>query len=88
MQFQRLDVSGVSVGARNTLASVISALLFASGWWIMIDAAICYGPNSLPHATHAIGSIATIGFIFLNLLPQNIVSPFCFRLTRISFHVL
>ncbi|VDD76040.1 unnamed protein product [Mesocestoides corti] len=61
----------MGVGFRNTLVSVISGILFASGWWIIIDAAAGYDQETLPHPNYAIGCMATVGFILLNILPQE-----------------
>uniref|UniRef100_A0A5K3FED4 Transmembrane protein 50B n=1 Tax=Mesocestoides corti TaxID=53468 RepID=A0A5K3FED4_MESCO len=69
--YQRFDVSNLGVGFRNTLVSVISGILFASGWWIIIDAAAGYDQETLPHPNYAIGCMATVGFILLNILPQE-----------------
>ncbi|VDM17166.1 unnamed protein product [Hydatigera taeniaeformis] len=73
VSYRRFPEVSIDVGLRNTIVAVLSGIVFSSGWWIIIDAAACYGPESLPHPTHAIGAIATIGFILLNIMPQHTV---------------
>ncbi|KAM3183624.1 hypothetical protein ACTXT7_009987 [Hymenolepis weldensis] len=72
--YQRFSELHIDVGVRNTIVSILSGILFATGWWIMIDAASSYGSESLPHAVHTIGSIATVGFILLNIIPHHALS--------------
>ncbi|WAR08904.1 TM50B-like protein [Mya arenaria] len=52
---------------RNLVASVISGVLFFSGWWIAIDAAVQYPSQSdLHHACHTCGAIGTLAFFLIN----------------------
>lgn len=81
VSYQRFSEVNIDVGLRNTIVAILSGIVFACGWWIIIDAAACYGPESLPHPTHAIGSIATVGFILLNIIPQHVVR------TELFYHV-
>ncbi|EUB57060.1 Transmembrane protein 50B [Echinococcus granulosus] len=71
VSYRRFPEVNIDVGLRNTIVAVLSGIAFACGWWVIIDAAACYGPESLPHPTHAIGAIATVGFILLNIIPQH-----------------
>ena len=71
--YQRFSPIEIDVSLRNTIVAILSGIIFASGWWIIIDAASCYGSESLPHPTHAIGAVATLGFTILNIIPQHAV---------------
>ncbi|KAL4233535.1 Transmembrane protein 50A [Mactra antiquata] len=52
---------------RNFVASVISGVLFFSGWWIVIDAAVMYPDQSdFHHACHTCGAIGTVAFFLIN----------------------
>lgn len=61
-----------AVEKRNFAASVVSGLLFFSGWWIMIAAASVY-PNTedLNHAFHTCGVIATIAMFMVNTISNS-----------------
>ncbi|NWT72343.1 TM50A protein, partial [Prunella himalayana] len=49
---------------RNTIASVAAGVLFFTGWWIIIDAAVKYPQvEDFNHSYHACGVIATIAFL-------------------------
>ncbi|POI27565.1 hypothetical protein CIB84_008685 [Bambusicola thoracicus] len=49
---------------RNTIASVAAGVLFFTGWWIIIDAAVKYPTmEDFNHSYHACGVIATIAFL-------------------------
>ncbi|CAH1646830.1 unnamed protein product [Spodoptera littoralis] len=50
---------------RNIVASIISGLLFFTGWWFIIDAATVY-PGNLPNASHVCGVMATLSLIMVN----------------------
>ncbi|ESO88903.1 hypothetical protein LOTGIDRAFT_203131 [Lottia gigantea] len=52
---------------RNYVASVISGVMFFTGWWMVIDAAAVY-PSSADfnHAYHTPGVISTIAFFLMN----------------------
>ncbi|XP_063812539.1 transmembrane protein 50B isoform X2 [Pseudophryne corroboree] len=52
---------------RNTIASVVAGVLFFSGWWIMIDAAVVYPKQQeLNHAFHTCGVFSTVAFFMIN----------------------
>ncbi|CAJ0929955.1 unnamed protein product [Ranitomeya imitator] len=52
---------------RNTIASVVAGVLFFSGWWIMIDAAVVYPKQEdLNHAFHTCGVFSTVAFFMIN----------------------
>uniref|UniRef100_A0A2K5KVP7 Transmembrane protein 50A n=1 Tax=Cercocebus atys TaxID=9531 RepID=A0A2K5KVP7_CERAT len=49
---------------RNTIASIAAGVLFFTGWWIIIDAAVIYPTmKDFNHSYHACGVIATIAFL-------------------------
>ncbi|EGW14580.1 Transmembrane protein 50A [Cricetulus griseus] len=49
---------------RNTVASIAAGILFFTGWWIIIDAAVIYpSMEEFNHSYHACGVIATIAFL-------------------------
>ncbi|KAF4086647.1 hypothetical protein AMELA_G00086060 [Ameiurus melas] len=52
---------------RNMVASIVAGILFFTGWWVIIDAAVRY-PSSedLNHAFHACGVFATVAFFMIN----------------------
>ncbi|NXT12749.1 TM50A protein, partial [Prunella fulvescens] len=53
---------------RNTIASVAAGVLFFTGWWIIIDAAVKYPQvEDFNHSYHACGVIATIAFLMTQL---------------------
>ncbi|XP_035248505.1 transmembrane protein 50A [Anguilla rostrata] len=57
---------------RNTIASVAAGVLFFTGWWIIIDAAIMFKePDSFNHAYHACGVIATVAFLMINAVSNG-----------------
>uniref|UniRef100_A0A4X2K620 Transmembrane protein 50B n=1 Tax=Vombatus ursinus TaxID=29139 RepID=A0A4X2K620_VOMUR len=52
---------------RNTVASVVAGVLFFTGWWIMIDAAVVYPkPEQMNHAFHTCGVFSTLAFFMIN----------------------
>lgn len=52
---------------RNLVASVVSGVLFFSGWWIVIDAAVMHPSQAeFHHACHTCGAIATVAFFLIN----------------------
>uniref|UniRef100_A0A8C2N825 Transmembrane protein 50B n=1 Tax=Capra hircus TaxID=9925 RepID=A0A8C2N825_CAPHI len=52
---------------RNAVASVAAGILFFTGWWIMIDAAVVYPkPEQLNHAFHTCGVFSTLAFFMIN----------------------
>ncbi|NXX65928.1 TM50A protein, partial [Spizella passerina] len=56
---------------RNTIASVAAGVLFFTGWWIIIDAAVKYPQmEDFNHSYHACGVIATIAFLIF-IIPSN-----------------
>uniref|UniRef100_A0A8J8XSG2 Transmembrane protein 50A n=3 Tax=Boreoeutheria TaxID=1437010 RepID=A0A8J8XSG2_RAT len=57
---------------RNTVASIAAGVLFFTGWWIIIDAAVMY-PNmeQFNHSYHACGVIATIAFLMINAVSNG-----------------
>ncbi|KAI0983869.1 hypothetical protein GJ496_012010 [Pomphorhynchus laevis] len=57
---------------RNELISAFSGLLFAIGWWIIIDAACMYPDNDdFKKAYHAIGVVSTIALIMINIVSSS-----------------
>ncbi|KAM9736232.1 transmembrane protein 50A isoform 1-T1 [Dama dama] len=54
---------------RNTIASIAAGVLFFTGWWIIIDAAVIYPRmDEFNHSYHACGVIATIAFLIVCLM--------------------
>ncbi|XP_030055527.1 transmembrane protein 50B [Microcaecilia unicolor] len=52
---------------RNVIVSVIAGILFFTGWWIMIDAAVVYpDQKSLKHVFHICGVFSTVSFFMIN----------------------
>uniref|UniRef100_A0A6I8PPT4 Transmembrane protein 50B n=1 Tax=Ornithorhynchus anatinus TaxID=9258 RepID=A0A6I8PPT4_ORNAN len=52
---------------RNAVASVVAGVLFFTGWWIMIDAAVVYPkPEQMNHAFHTCGVFSTLAFFMIN----------------------
>ncbi|KAK7797712.1 hypothetical protein U0070_000339 [Myodes glareolus] len=57
---------------RNTIASVAAGILFFTGWWIIIDAAVMYPTmEEFNHSYHACGVIATIAFLMINAVSNG-----------------
>uniref|UniRef100_A0A665W6D0 Transmembrane protein 50B n=1 Tax=Echeneis naucrates TaxID=173247 RepID=A0A665W6D0_ECHNA len=56
---------------RNTLASVVAGVLFFTGWWIMIDAAVAYTSTEMHHAFHTCGVFSTIAFFMINAVSNG-----------------
>ena len=57
---------------RNTIASVAAGVLFFTGWWIIIDAAVKYPTmEDFNHSYHACGVIATIAFLMINAVSNG-----------------
>ena len=64
------------VHIRNFIVSGISGLLFAAGWWILIDASAYRdhtpGLNAGPFVYYIAGILATIGLFLLNNLDKRL----------------
>uniref|UniRef100_A0A3B3S2Y9 Transmembrane protein 50A n=1 Tax=Paramormyrops kingsleyae TaxID=1676925 RepID=A0A3B3S2Y9_9TELE len=57
---------------RNTVASIAAGILFFTGWWIIIDAAVMYPSNTLfNHTYHVCGVIATVAFLMINAVSNG-----------------
>lgn len=57
---------------RNTIASIASGVLFFTGWWIMIDAAVTYPTQEeMSHAFHTCGVFSTIAFFMINAVSNG-----------------
>uniref|UniRef100_A0A452UA94 Transmembrane protein 50A n=1 Tax=Ursus maritimus TaxID=29073 RepID=A0A452UA94_URSMA len=57
---------------RNTIASIAAGVLFFTGWWIIIDAAVIYPTmEEFNHSYHACGVIATIAFLMINAVSNG-----------------
>uniref|UniRef100_A0A8C5H0L0 Transmembrane protein 50A n=1 Tax=Gouania willdenowi TaxID=441366 RepID=A0A8C5H0L0_GOUWI len=57
---------------RNTIASVAAGVLFFTGWWIIIDAAVKYpDEGQFHHAYHTCGVIATLAFLMINAVSNG-----------------
>ncbi|KAL4624151.1 transmembrane protein 50A [Arapaima gigas] len=57
---------------RNTMASIAAGVLFFTGWWIIIDAAVKYPDQEFfNHAFHACGVIATVAFLMINAVSNG-----------------
>ncbi|XP_065786155.1 transmembrane protein 50A [Muntiacus reevesi] len=57
---------------RNTIASIAAGVLFFTGWWIIIDAAVIYPRmDEFNHSYHACGVIATIAFLMINAVSNG-----------------
>uniref|UniRef100_A0A8C5MI66 Transmembrane protein 50A n=1 Tax=Leptobrachium leishanense TaxID=445787 RepID=A0A8C5MI66_9ANUR len=57
---------------RNTVASVAAGVLFFTGWWIIIDAAVKYPlTEDLNHSYHTCGVIATVAFLMINAVSNG-----------------
>uniref|UniRef100_A0A8C9WLQ8 Transmembrane protein 50A n=1 Tax=Scleropages formosus TaxID=113540 RepID=A0A8C9WLQ8_SCLFO len=67
------ECSAVDWGERrNTMASIAAGVLFFTGWWIIIDAAVKYPQQeSFNHAYHACGVIATVAFLMINAVSNG-----------------
>ncbi|XP_069744911.1 transmembrane protein 50B isoform X3 [Narcine bancroftii] len=58
--------------SRNTIASIVAGILFFTGWWIIIDAAVVYPANKdLNHAFHTCGVMSTIAFFMINAVSNG-----------------
>uniref|UniRef100_A0A671WE87 Transmembrane protein 50A n=1 Tax=Sparus aurata TaxID=8175 RepID=A0A671WE87_SPAAU len=57
---------------RNTIASIAAGVLFFTGWWIIIDAAVKYpDEGTFHHAYHTCGVIATVAFLMINAVSNG-----------------
>ncbi|XP_025134501.1 transmembrane protein 50A isoform X1 [Bubalus kerabau] len=57
---------------RNTIASIAAGVLFFTGWWIIIDAAVIYPRmDEFNHSYHACGVIATVAFLMINAVSNG-----------------
>ncbi|XP_067373250.1 transmembrane protein 50B-like isoform X1 [Channa argus] len=57
---------------RNVLASFVAGVLFFTGWWIMIDAAVTYpAQEKMNHAFHTCGVFSTIAFFMINAVSNG-----------------
>uniref|UniRef100_A0A0N5A5E7 Transmembrane protein 50B n=1 Tax=Parastrongyloides trichosuri TaxID=131310 RepID=A0A0N5A5E7_PARTI len=60
---------------RNTIASVLSGILFFTGWWIYIDTAAFYTPlHAWSHSYIIIPIIASIAMFMVNAVSNRYVS--------------
>ncbi|KAK7938585.1 hypothetical protein WMY93_001911 [Mugilogobius chulae] len=68
-----LSASAMDWGERrNTVASIGAGVLFFSGWWIMIDAAVTYPEQEqMNHAFHTCGVFSTIAFFMINAVSNG-----------------
>uniref|UniRef100_A0A182PUU3 Transmembrane protein 50A n=1 Tax=Anopheles epiroticus TaxID=199890 RepID=A0A182PUU3_9DIPT len=62
----------VSLSRRTILATVVAALLFFSGWWIIIDTASVY-ETSFNFSYYICGILATISFIMVNAVSNEML---------------
>ncbi|KAK1148011.1 transmembrane protein 50A-like [Acipenser oxyrinchus oxyrinchus] len=57
---------------RNAIASIAAGVLFFTGWWIIIDAAVKYPDmDRFNHSYHACGVIATVAFLMINAVSNG-----------------
>ncbi|KAM6986656.1 transmembrane protein 50B [Aplochiton taeniatus] len=57
---------------RNAVASIVAGVLFFTGWWIMIDAAVSYPSQEvMNHAFHTCGVFSTIAFFMINAVSNG-----------------
>ncbi|XP_038575678.1 transmembrane protein 50B-like isoform X1 [Micropterus salmoides] len=57
---------------RNAVASTAAGVLFFTGWWIMIDAAVTYPTqDKMNHAFHTCGVFSTIAFFMINAVSNG-----------------
>uniref|UniRef100_A0A3P9DUK1 Transmembrane protein 50B n=1 Tax=Maylandia zebra TaxID=106582 RepID=A0A3P9DUK1_9CICH len=57
---------------RNAVASIVAGVLFFTGWWIMIDAAVAYPTQEqMNHAFHTCGVFSTIAFFMINAVSNG-----------------
>ncbi|XP_030284180.1 transmembrane protein 50B-like [Sparus aurata] len=57
---------------RNAVASIVAGVLFFTGWWIMIDAAVTYpSQDKMNHAFHTCGVFSTIAFFMINAVSNG-----------------
>uniref|UniRef100_H3C7X1 Transmembrane protein 50B n=1 Tax=Tetraodon nigroviridis TaxID=99883 RepID=H3C7X1_TETNG len=57
---------------RNAVASVAAGVLFFTGWWIMIDAAVMYPlQEQMNHAFHTCGVFSTLAFFMINAVSNG-----------------
>ncbi|XP_071368973.1 transmembrane protein 50B isoform X2 [Centroberyx affinis] len=57
---------------RNAVASIVAGVLFFTGWWIMIDAAVTYPTQAeMNHAFHTCGVFSTIAFFMINAVSNG-----------------
>ncbi|XP_005037155.2 PREDICTED: transmembrane protein 50B isoform X1 [Ficedula albicollis] len=64
---ERRNAVASVVERRSAVASVVAGVLFFTGWWIMIDAAVVYPrPEQLNHAFHTCGVFSTLAFFMIN----------------------
>uniref|UniRef100_A0A8C9FTI9 Transmembrane protein 50B n=1 Tax=Pavo cristatus TaxID=9049 RepID=A0A8C9FTI9_PAVCR len=68
---------------RNAIASIVAGVLFFTGWWIMIDAAVVYPkPEQMNHAFHTCGVFSTLAFfIKYELLKAIFTRPYAYGKT-------
>uniref|UniRef100_A0A671XT56 Transmembrane protein 50B n=1 Tax=Sparus aurata TaxID=8175 RepID=A0A671XT56_SPAAU len=75
---------------RNAVASIVAGVLFFTGWWIMIDAAVTYpSQDKMNHAFHTCGVFSTIAFFMINAVSNGQVrgdtyGEGCFGRTGVS----
>uniref|UniRef100_A0A6Q2Z7M0 Transmembrane protein 50B n=1 Tax=Esox lucius TaxID=8010 RepID=A0A6Q2Z7M0_ESOLU len=57
---------------RNAVASIVAGVLFFTGWWIMIDAAVTYPTQvEMNHAFHTCGVFSTLAFFMINAVSNG-----------------
>lgn len=57
---------------RNLISSVVAGFLFFTGWWIIIDAAVCYPDSTdMNHAYHVCGVMGTLSMIMINTVTNG-----------------
>ncbi|XP_072178461.1 transmembrane protein 50A-like [Diadema setosum] len=57
---------------RNFIASIAAGILFFSGWWVIIDAAVIFPSQSeMNHAYHTCGVVSTVAFFMINAVSSG-----------------
>ncbi|XP_048396092.1 transmembrane protein 50B-like [Stegostoma tigrinum] len=57
--------------SRNAVASIVAGVLFFTGWWIIVDAAVVYSKNELNPAFHTCGVMSTVAFFMINAVSNG-----------------
>ncbi|VVC43774.1 Hypothetical protein CINCED_3A013275 [Cinara cedri] len=55
---------------RNVFAGMISGLLFAIGWWLIIDV-MAVNPGQVPGTYHICGLVGTLSFFMINSVSNS-----------------